>query len=85
MGGRIGSRRGIAQAALTASLVCAGLSFMSLLVALLMLSSAATGPVLSRVLAVAVSLAGLAVLSLGGSAVLHARMGESVFQYRPPS
>lgn len=82
MGDRIGSRR-VAEAALTASLVCAGLSVMSLLAALFMLSSTWTGPGLNRLLAVAVSLATLAVFSLGGSAVLRARMGEPVFRRRP--
>jgi hypothetical protein len=77
-GNHTGSQRRIAEAGLTMSIVCAGLSVFPFLAALVLWGSASTDAGPHRALLLALGLVGLAALS----AVLRVRIGESVFKRR---
>lgn len=81
-GNHTGAQRFIAEATLTMSIVCAGLSVFPFLAALVMWESASTdaGPDLALLLAL--GLLGLAAVSFAVSAVFRMRIGESVFKRR---
>lgn len=81
-GNHTGLQRCIAEAGLTMSIVCAGLSVFPFLAALVLWGSASTDAGPHRALLLALGLVGLAALSFAVSAVLRVRIGESVFKRR---
>jgi hypothetical protein len=81
-GNHTGSQRFVAEAGLTMSIVCAGISVFPFLAALVMWVSAATGAGPHRALLLALGLVGVAAFSFAVSAVFRVRIGEPVFKRR---